>query len=73
MDSPMSVPLSSGCSSPGGEGGSQADFKLYVFSGIYRFPNGPYTVVVRTAAFLYDKCQEALRLSGEPYFAGQRE
>ena len=57
----------------GGEGGSQADFKLYVFSGIYRFPDGPYTVVVRTAAFLYDKCQEALRLSGEPYFAGQRE
>ena len=56
----------------GGEGGSQADFKLYVFSGIYRFPDGPYTVL-RTAAFLYDKCQEALRLSGEPYFAGQRE
>lgn len=57
----------------GGEGGSQADFKLYVFSGIYRFSDGPYTVVIRTAAFLYDKRQEALRLSGEPCFAGQRE
>ena len=47
--------------------------KMYVFSGIYRFSDGPYTVVIRTAAFLYDKRQEALRLSGEPCFAGQRE
>lgn len=72
MDSPMSVPLSSGCSSPGVRAEVRRISSCMSFRHL-SFPDGPYTVVVRTAAFLYDKCQEALRLSGEPYFAGQRE